>query len=259
LQPEVVQIVSINSDISNSTNVCFNQKDSIKILLDSAQDIKDYHLLISKDSTFKSGVKNIFNSHNYIFFNPTDTGRYFLVSYGTNEFGDGTTSSVKSIFINSIPSVPIITRDTANNLISNSAKGNIWYKDGIILKDTAQKIKPTTPGSYTAKTTQNGCVSSLSTPYYYLVTDIINLSKDEFIKLVPNPFVNQLNFDFILKGYQKLNLEVFDLASGTRVASLPNLTAGSRITLGHLSAGTYVIKVTSTDNKISYQFKMVKL
>lgn len=259
LQPEVVQIVSINSDISNSTNVCFNQKDSIKILLDSAQDIKDYHLLISKDSTFKSGVKNIFNSHNYIFFNPTDTGRYFLVSYGTNEFGDGTTSSVKSIFINSIPSVPIITKDTANNLISNSAKGNIWYKDGIILKDTAQKIKPTTPGSYTAKTTQNGCVSSLSTPYYYLVTDIINLSKDEFIKLVPNPFVNQLNFDFILKEFQKLNLEVFDLASSTRVASLPNLTAGSRITLGHLSAGTYVIKVTSTDNKISYQFKMVKL
>ena len=33
----------------------------------------------------------------------------------------------------------------------------------------------------------------------------------------------------------------------------------AKITLGHLSAGTYVIKVSSTDNKISYQFKMVKL
>jgi len=29
--------------------------------------------------------------------------------------------------------------------------------------------------------------------------------------------------------------------------------------LGQLSAGTYVIKVTSNDNKIAYQFKMVKL
>jgi hypothetical protein len=99
----------------------------------------------------------------------------------------------------------------------------------------------------------------MSAAYYYLVTDIINLSKDEFIKLAPNPFINQLNFDFVVKGYQKLNIEVYDVATGTKVASRPNLTAGSRITLGHLSSGTYVIRVTSTDNKISYQFKMVKL
>ena len=99
----------------------------------------------------------------------------------------------------------------------------------------------------------------MSAAYYYLVTDIINLSKDEFIKLAPNPFVNQLNFDFIVKGYQRLNLEVFDIASGTMVASQPNLTAGTKITLGHLSAGIYVIKLTPNDNKISYQFKMVKL
>ena len=99
----------------------------------------------------------------------------------------------------------------------------------------------------------------MSSAYYYLVTDIINLSKDEFIKLAPNPFINQLNFDFVVKGYQKLNIEVFDIATGTKVASQPNLTAGSRITLGQLSAGSYVIKITSTDNKISYQFKMVKL
>ena len=99
----------------------------------------------------------------------------------------------------------------------------------------------------------------MSTPYYYLVTDIIHLSKDEFIKLAPNPFVNQLNFDFIVKGYQKLNIEVYDIAKGSKVATQQNLTAGTKITLGHLSAGTYVIRVTSTDNKISYQFKMVKL
>jgi hypothetical protein len=77
--------------------------------------------------------------------------------------------------------------------------------------------------------------------------------------LAPNPIINQLNFDFVVKGYQRLNLEVFDIANGTMVTSQPNLTAGTKITLGQLSAGTYVIRVTSTDNKISYQFKMVKL
>jgi hypothetical protein len=164
-----------------------------------------------------------------------------------------------NIVKNPIPSQPILSRDTASYLISNSIIGNTWYKDGTAITDTAQKIKPTTPGSYTVKTTQNGCVSSLSTPYYYLVTDIINLSKDEFIKLAPNPFINQLNFDFNVKGYQKLNIEVYDVATGSKVASQPNLTAGTRITLGQLSAGTYVIRVTSNDNKILYQFKMVKL
>ena len=62
-----------------------------------------------------------------------------------------------------------------------------------------------------------------------------------------------------MKGYQRLNIEVFDVATGTKVASQPNLTAGIKITLGQLSAGTYMIRVTSNDNKISYQFKMVKL
>ncbi len=99
----------------------------------------------------------------------------------------------------------------------------------------------------------------MSNPYYYLLTDIINLSKDEFIKLVPNPFINQLNFDFVVKGYQKLNIEVYDVTTGMKVASKQNLTPGIPIFLGQLSAGTYVIKVISNDNKISYQFKMVKL
>jgi hypothetical protein len=162
------------------------------------------------------------------------------------------------VTIKPIPGAPTLSRDTANFLLSG-AMGTTWYKDGSAITDTAQKYKPTTAGSYTAKTTTNGCTSVMSSAYYYLVTDIINLSKDEFIKLAPNPFINQLNFDFVVKGYQKLNIEVYDVATGTKVASQPNLSAGSRITLGHLSAGTYVIRVTSTDNKISYQFKMVKL
>jgi hypothetical protein len=97
-------------------------------------------------------------------------------------------------------------------------------------------------GSYTVKTTQNGCVSALSSPYYFLVTDVINLSANEFIKLAPNPFINQLNFDFVVKGYQRLNIEVYDIATGTRIASRQNLTAGIPIMLGQLSAGTYIIK-----------------
>jgi len=192
-------------------------------------------------------------------------------SYTANAIGSDTvTFKLKNDFFESAeykiiysiipkPTIPVISRDTSNSLVSNASIGNVWYKDGTVITDTSQKIKPTTPGSYTVKSTQNGCVSALSSPYYFLVTDVVNLSVNEFIKLTPNPFVNQLNFDFFVKGYQRLNLEVYDLATGIKVASKQNLTAGMPIAFGQLSAGTYVIKVSSTDNKISYQFKMVKL
>jgi|688.fasta_scaffold87277_2 hypothetical protein len=172
-----------------------------------------------------------------------------------------TTDAIKLLKF-STPTTPTISRDTSNSLSSSASIGNVWYKDGAATKDTTQKIKlsdPSNVGSYTVKTTQNGCVSALSSPYYFLVTDVINLSANEFIKLAPNPFINQLNFDFVVKGYQRLNIEVYDIATGTRVASRQNLTAGMPITLGQLSAGTYIIKVSSNDNKIVQQFKMVKL
>ena len=98
----------------------------------------------------------------------------------------------------------------------------------------------------------------MSIPYYYIVTDIINLNKDEYIKLAPNPFSNQINFDFVVKGYQRLNMEFFDIATGNKVVTKQNLTPGVPIYLGQLSSGTYLIKVTSSDFKISYQFKMIK-
>ena len=98
-----------------------------------------------------------------------------------------------------------------------------------------------------------------SQSYYYLVTDVINLSSTEFIKLVPNPFVNQINFDFTIKGYQRLNLEIYELSTGAIVTRIQGLNAGTPIMLGQLSGGTYIFRVSSTDGKISHQFKMIKM
>ena len=238
---------SSSKPIFNTTKFSFCAGDSLKLTVTN----------INKGDSLRwyYGAKSdLTNVSNKIF---ADTTKLFVTR--TDSLGCVISSDTISVVKYAIPSAPNLSRDTANYLISNSIIGNTWYKDGTLLADTTQKIKPTAAGSYTVKNTQNGCVSSLSTPYYYLVTDIINLSNDEFIKLAPNPFINQLNFEFVVKGYQRLNLEVFNISSGTKVASQPNLTAGTKITLGQLSAGTYVIRVSSNDNKISYQFKMVKL
>jgi hypothetical protein len=230
----------------NSSKFSFCSGDSLKLSITN----------VNKGDTLRwfYGTKSdLINVTNKTF---TDSTKLFVTR--TDSLGCVISSDTVSLVKYAIPSAPVLSRDTANNLVANII-GITWYKDGNAITDTTQKIKPTIGGSYTAKTTQNGCISALSNPYYYLVTDIINLSADEYIKLAPNPFSNQLNFDFVVKGYQRLNMEVFDLASGNKVASKQNLTPGIPIYLGQLSAGTYVIKVTSNDLKVSYQFKMVKL
>ena len=152
-----------------------------------------------------------------------------------------------------------ITRDANGNLTSSATSGNQWYKNGAeIIGATSTLYKPTEVANYSVKI-QGVCVSPMSTTYYFLVTDVINLSATEFIKLAPNPFQTKLNFDFVIKGYQKLNMDVFELATGRKVTSRVGLTPGAPVYLPELVGGTYIVRITSADGKLSYQFKMVKM
>jgi len=157
-----------------------------------------------------------------------------------------------------VPIIPTISRDTSNSLISSALVGNTWFKDGSLISDTTQKFKPSSAGSYSVKTTQNGCISSMSSPYYYLITDIVQFNNGEFIKLTPNPFINFVNIDFIVKGHQRLNIEVFSASTGAKVATRIGITAGSRLIFNELSPGVYFIRVATSDLKVKHQFKMVK-
>ena len=121
-----------------------------------------------------------------------------------------------------------------------------------------QKYKPSIPGSYSVKVTQDGCTSS-SGNYYYLTTDIFNISSTEYIKLAPNPFINQVNLDFLINGYGKLNVEVVSITTGNIIISLKGLTTGTPISMTDLSSGVYLVKLTSPDFKFMHQFKMVKM
>jgi hypothetical protein len=180
--------------------------------------------------------------------------------YVTKIDSNGCVKSTESITIlkYSTPNAPIISRDTANNLVSNVGRVT-WFKDGTLISDTTQKFKPTSAGSYSVKTTLNGCISAMSSPYYYLVTDIVRLNNGEFIKLTPNPFINFVNLDFVVKGHQRLNIEVFSAATGAKVATRIGITAGTRLIFNELNPGIYFIRIATPDMKVSHQFKMVKL
>ncbi len=162
------------------------------------------------------------------------------------------------IVVKATPAAPSISRDTAGKLVASVATGVKWYKDTTLVSSAAS-FKPASAGSYTVKATEDGCTSVASNAYYFMVTDVINLSSTEYIKLAPNPFVNYLNFDFVVNGYQKLNIDVFATSNGARVSSKQGVYAGSRLSYSELSAGVYIFKVTSSDGKLAYQFKMIKL
>lgn len=175
---------------------------------------------------------------------------------------DGISSSLSSgLFItsNTTPLTPSLTRDISNNLVSTNINGNIWYKDGAVISDTTQKIKPIANGLYKVQTSLNGCTSGFSNSYFYLITDIVNLSANEFVKLAPNPFYSQINIDFVIKGIQLLNIDIFNITSGAKVASKINVSAGSQVNLGELSSGMYLFVVYSNDNKVRQNFKIIKL
>ena len=163
--------------------------------------------------------------------------------------------------VNPNPVTPILARDTAGSLVPSVATGIKWYRDGVLIDSTSAKLKPTIASNYTIRVTNaaTGCISAFSAPYYFLVTDLIRLSWDEFIKLTPNPFINFVNIDFVVKGHQRMNIEVFSSATGARVASRIGVTAGSRLTFNELNPGVYFVRVASPDLKVSHQFKMVKL
>jgi len=177
----------------------------------------------------------------------------------TNIFGCVTNSD--SYVVNEIPlpAAPVVNRNANNFLTSNYTTGNKWYKDGVEISDTTQNFKPTVVGSYTVKTTQNTCLSTSSSPYYYFITDVINLSNNQFIKINPNPFVTNITLSFLINGRSTLNAAVYEFTTSNKVWSKQNITTNSNLGLSNLSAGTYIIRVYSDDFKINSVFKIIKL
>jgi hypothetical protein len=255
--PEQPKIVRINADTSSSLALCLTIPGSILIKSDSLSKIEKFTFEIATDLNFTS-AKTVESTNAQIQFDYTQSNTYFVRVKTSNKNGSSAYSPVKTFSIKSLPTIPTISRDADNNLVSSATSGNVWFKDGVATSEKDQKYKPTSPGNYNVKVTQDGCIAS-SANYYYLITDIFNISATEYIKLAPNPFVNQVNLDFLLNGYGKLNVEVVSITTGNILVSLKGLTTGTPISLANLSSGVYLVKLSSPDYKFIHQFKMVKM
>jgi len=121
----------------------------------------------SGNQWYKDGV--IVNAATNMTYSATVNG-----SYAVKVFLNGCESSMSNVIVvtvNSTPPTPTITANgaitfcTGGNvtLTSNTASGNQWYKDGVAIGGaTTAMYNATNSGTYTVKTTLNGCQSPVS-------------------------------------------------------------------------------------------------
>jgi len=163
-----------------------------------------------------------------------------------------------NVTINPIPPTPTITKDTANFLVSTVAKGNIWYKDGILLPDTAQRYKPVQNGLYSVKVSQLGCTGVLSESYYYLATSLGNiLVAGEYIRFSPNPFSSSVGVKFKINGYSSLSLRVYN-SKGDLMTGYTNLNSGHQFSLANLLPGHYTFVAYNAVGQLIHIDRLVK-
>ena len=184
----------------------------------------------------------------------SDSSKVFVTR--TDSLGCMISSDTIQLKKYAIPGSPSLVRDSVNNLVA-STNGITWYKDGVKIADTTQKIKPTTNGLYTATTTQNGCTSALCQGYYYLTNAVANLSNGEYFKVSPNPTNGEVFFNYNIRSSKEIYISVVDI-NGRTVLLNKKVESGSRVNLGAISKGNYIIQVKDGAGRLIASQKLVK-
>lgn len=180
-------------------------------------------------------------------------------SFSVTETNNGCGAMSQPIIITAgtSPPKPGITLSGAD-LRSSAAAGNQWYKDGVAITGaTAQTYTPTSNGNYSVQVSQNGCKSSMSDAYVFVVTAVVSVDGSHFIKLSPNPVVNEMNLEFNLSGINQLTIDLIDM-NGKLVQRWKHQKTGSRLSVSKYARSIYFARVYSPNGKIIGTMKLIK-
>jgi hypothetical protein len=158
----------------------------------------------------------------------------YYVSQKSNENCESSRSRI-TVVINPKPAAPTLSLDNQFNLVSTATQNN-WYFNGTLLNETAQKIKLTSFGVYTAVAQENGCLSQSSESFNYIVTATMEYDKKPFTAY-PNPFQDAFQIDFNSK---EVDLEIYNI-TGSKVFSKKGLKSGEAINSLDFSAGEFLL------------------
>jgi hypothetical protein len=107
---------------------------------------------------------------------------------------NGSCSSVSSeiqVLVNSNPATPTVILFNGQ-LVSSSNSGNQWFFNGQpITNATSSTLVPTGEGAYTVEVTNSSGCTSVSEPFGYFPSTIVDAEKSSFL-VYPNPTINTL-------------------------------------------------------------------
>lgn len=232
---------TINNFVSalGPTNICIGDSVKLIVSVDSTLDFK-------WNTTAANNARSITVKKSGIY--------YIKMQIDSNTFF---TSNSVTVLINEYPVKPIIAR-VGDSIQSSAPYGNIWYKNATRLTDTTRKIKPNLADYYSVASNENGCMSSLSAPYFYVITDI-NEDKEVNFKISPNPFQDQVIVQYNNKVTPNLSLEIINVSTGALVNKFSLPSNINKLNLPQLSSGIYLFKLIDVNGKLYRQYKMVKL
>ena len=167
-------------------------------------------------------------------------------------------SNPTSVLVNPIPEKPIITSNFLRVMVSSAASGNQWYIDTItaIFGETNTSFKPTTPGWYAVKVTDNGCIGLFSDKFNY--QDRATIIMDSVISIYPNPAHNTFVITFNTALSDRVNIEVLDF-NGKLIVSKSNIKDKDQVDISTLTPGIYTVSIYDGFGKIISSSKILKL
>lgn len=228
--------------VNGSTTLCNGQS----VLLTSTA--------IANNQWYRDGA--MINGANAPTFQATTNGNYSVKTISNGI----TTTSLNSINIsvNIVPS-PVITLNSSNQLVSSISTGNQWYLNGVIIAGANdQTYQPTQSGTYTVKSTINGCSSDFSSGYNYIATGVINFGNGRYIDLFPNPVNQKFFISWNLNDLPSLDIEINDFY-GKLVWTKKDVTSGTTLDISSLTPGIYMIKVYNPKLNINKTIKIIKI
>lgn len=155
------------------------------------------------------------------------------------------------------PPLPIISFDNATKLRSSNREGNQWYWNGEAIPDaTAETLLLSERGSYTVKTTIDGCSSDFSFPQILTVTAVERPS-DNGVRIFPNPVIANCTVE--VDGGFSGNMYISLLDAKGRVLETHEMTSRreTNFDLSDAAAGFYIVKIVSNEKVLIY--KLLKL
>ncbi|MFZ4521501.1 MAG: LamG-like jellyroll fold domain-containing protein [Bacteroidales bacterium] len=175
-----------------------------------------------------------------------------ITVYASNSCGAGLISGARSVTVNSLPPVPVITQN-GNELVSSAPAGNQWYYNGILIPGADQvTYTPDKSGEYHVIVTISDCGSEPSNRIYYLMTGanspepitvkVYPVPNDGFFQVYMNNLVTETVTLSVLNG---LGQKIFELG-GVELSGENRQT----IDLRPVPAGVYTLVIESELQRI---------